>query len=71
VTERNTRLPDRREDRRAPVDFTRFACSAQESAGVLKESRKPLSVVRRIEGSNPSPSASETDASNWICGIRE
>jgi hypothetical protein len=34
--------------------------------------RKPLSVVRRIEGSNPSPSAlhAESDAANGIAGLR-
>jgi hypothetical protein len=40
--------------------------------GVGRSSRKPLSVVRRIEGSNPSPSASraETDAGNRVRGIQ-
>src|SRR5437764_7180483 len=39
-------------------------------SGRMRRSRKPLSVVRRIEGSNPSPSAprAETDVSNRVLG---
>src|SRR3954468_5631672 len=41
-------------------------------SGRMRRSRKPLSVVRRIEGSNPSPSAprAETDAGNRVWGAR-
>src|SRR4051812_19920854 len=39
-------------------------------SGRMRRSRKPLSVVRRIEGSNPSPSAprAETDAADRVRG---
>jgi hypothetical protein len=55
----------------------RFACggAADDRAGALLVVRRDL--ADRLRGAcrrarkNPSPSASETDASNWICGIRE
>jgi hypothetical protein len=34
-----------------------FSCAEGWQSGRMRRSRKPLSVVRRIEGSNPSPSA--------------
>jgi hypothetical protein len=39
-------------------------------SGRMRRSRKPLSVVRRIEGSNPSPSAphAESDGGNRVVG---
>jgi hypothetical protein len=39
-------------------------------SGRMRRSRKPLSVVRRIEGSNPSPSAprAESGAGNRVVG---
>src|SRR3982751_6847288 len=42
-------------------------------SGRMRRSRKPLSVVRRIEGSNPSPSAprAETDADNLVPGYAD
>jgi hypothetical protein len=41
-------------------------------SGRMRRSRKPLSVVRRIEGSNPSPSAPrpESDAGDRVAGVR-
>src|SRR5258707_983394 len=41
-------------------------------SGRMRRSRKPLSVVRRIVGSNPSPSAlpAETDRGNRVLGVR-
>jgi hypothetical protein len=41
-------------------------------SGRMRRSRKPLSVVRRIEGSNPSPSAlhAESDAGDRVRGPR-
>src|SRR5215471_1916390 len=39
-------------------------------SGRMRRSRKPLSVVRRIEGSNPSPSASRAEIDAGNRGIR-
>jgi hypothetical protein len=40
-----------------PASLLAFRAEGWQS-GRMRRSRKPLSVVRRIEGSNPSPSAS-------------
>src|SRR5437868_15544327 len=61
-----SRLPLGRIAGAAAAPVARFRGSARYHApaaegwqsGRMRRSRKPLSVVRRIEGSNPSPSAS-------------
>ena len=46
-----------------------FSASEGWQSGRMRRSRKPLSVVRRIEGSNPSPSVHR--ARSWLNRIEE
>jgi hypothetical protein len=46
-----------------------FSASEGWQSGRMRRSRKPLSVVRRIEGSNPSPSVHR--ARSWLNWIEE